>query len=188
MKKFDTIAESILNERVIKTKWRNFNEDYSKAEWNWYQDHNRNLSSLEKHFGRVPEIWLKHADANGDVWSNYGWQWMRNDQLGRVFQQLNNDPYTRQAVVTIYDGKEKEGYEYDTPCTLSIHFQIVGNKLCMTVNMRSCDLWFGFCNDQYCFSKLQEMLAKVLDIEMGWYYHFVSNFHIYEPQLNRKNV
>jgi thymidylate synthase len=55
----------------------------------------------------------------------------------------------------------------------------------MTVNMRSNDLWFGFCNDQYCFSKLQEMVAKDLDINVGWYYHFSSNMHLYNDFLNK---
>ena len=88
-------------------------------------------------------------------------------------------------MITFYDGKEIFAYSKDTPCTNSIHFQIVENKLCMTVNMRSNDLWYGFCNDQYCFSKLQEMVAKELCIEVGWYYHFVSNMHIYNEFLNK---
>jgi len=69
---------------------------------------------------------------------------------------------------------------------LSLHFQIVDNKLCMTVNMRSNDLWFGFCNDQYCFSKLQGLVAEKLGIEVGWYYHFASNLHLYNNFLNKK--
>jgi thymidylate synthase len=53
----------------------------------------------------------------------------------------------------------------------------------MTVLMRSNDLWFGFCNDQYCFSKLQELIANKLNINVGWYYHFANNLHLYENQL-----
>ena len=34
----------------------------------------------------------------------------------------------------------------------------------MCVVMRSNDLWFGFCNDQYCFSKLQELVADTTGI------------------------
>ena len=55
----------------------------------------------------------------------------------------------------------------------------------MSVNMRSNDLWFGFCNDQYCFSKLQEMVSNELKLEIGWYYHFTSNIHLYESYLNK---
>jgi thymidylate synthase len=53
----------------------------------------------------------------------------------------------------------------------------------MTVTMRSNDLVFGFCNDQYCFSNLQKMVALRLKKEVGWYYHFAQNLHIYEKHF-----
>jgi thymidylate synthase len=58
--------------------------------------------------------------------------------------------------------------------------------------MRSNDLWFGFCNDQYCFSKLQELIALKLNLEIGWYYHFANNLHLYDKHfdslINHKNM
>ena len=41
-------------------------------------------------------------------------------------------------------------------------------------------VWYGFCNDQYQFSKLQELIALKLDIETGTYYHFAHNMHLYK--------
>jgi len=55
----------------------------------------------------------------------------------------------------------------------------------MCVVMRSNDLWYGFCNDQYCFSKLMELVSKRIGIEIGYYYHFVQNFHLYNKFLNK---
>lgn len=166
----------------INVDYRNWNQKYAFAEWQWYLSGNPNAELISK---RAP-IWCKHMDENGDVRSNYGWQWNRNSQLDKVIEKLKEDKDTRQAVISIYDGKEIDTYEYDTPCTLSIHFQIVEDKLCMSVNMRSNDLWYGFCNDQYCFSKLQELVAKKLNIPVGWYYHFSSNLHLYNNFLNKK--
>ena len=74
-------------------------------------------------------------------------------------------------------------HSFDTPCTLNIVFNITNNKLNMSVQMRSNDLWYGFCNDQYCFSKLQELVATTLHKEVGWYHHFVNNLHLYEKHL-----
>jgi thymidylate synthase len=168
----------------ITCDFRKWNKEYAEYEWQWYLSANPNAEKISK---RAP-IWKKHMDENGNVQSNYGWQWIRKSQLDRVIDQLIyshiNKTDTRRAVLTFYDGKEIENYAYDTPCTLSIHFQIINNKLCMTVNMRSNDLWFGFCNDQYCFSKLQNLIANDLDIEIGWYYHFASNLHLYNNHLN----
>ena len=53
----------------------------------------------------------------------------------------------------------------------------------MSVVMRSNDLWYGFCNDQYCFSRLQSLVAREVGVEMGEYYHFAHNLHIYNNKL-----
>jgi len=58
----------------------------------------------------------------------------------------------------------------------------------MCVTMRSNDLWFGFCIDQYCFSKLQELVSERTGYEIGTYYHFAHNLHLYEDQLPEQNT
>lgn len=166
----------------ITAVYRKWNKTYANYEWNWYLSGNPDATEIAK---RAP-IWKNHMDENNNVRSNYGWQWLRENQLKLIINKLIKNPNSRQAVISIYDGKEINCYQYDTPCTLSIHFQIVNNLLCMTVNMRSNDLWFGFCNDQYCFSKLQEMVADKLNIKIGWYYHFTSNMHLYNNFLNKQ--
>ena len=123
------------------------------------------------------------AFPNGNVNSNYGWQWKRNDQLNRVINLLKNKPDTRQATISIYDGKEMLDYDYDTPCTYAVQFTILHGRLDMCVTMRSNDLWYGFCNDQYCFSKLQKMVSDELNIEPGVYYHFAHNMHLYNDKI-----
>lgn len=97
---------------------------------------------------------------------------------------MENKSLSRQAWLTIFDGKNKDEFEKDTPCTLNIGFSIIEGFLCMNVNMRSNDLWYGFCNDQYCFSKLQKYVADKLNLKVGWYYHFAANLHIYERHYN----
>lgn len=164
------------NQRNINVDFRNWSKKYAEREWNWYLSKNRSVSELKKH----APIWDKMHSGDNIVNSNYGYQWTRNNQLDFAIDKLKKNSKTRQAVITILDQKEHEKHNYDTPCTNSIHFQIINNKLCMTVNMRSNDLWYGFCNDQYCFSKLQELVSNQLNIKIGWYYHFASNFHLYK--------
>ena len=169
--------------RRITNKDRGWKEEYAEAEWQWYLSGDRNTKKLGELYGKVPEIWKRMSDSDGNVNSNYGWQWKRNDQIGEVINILKNYRETRQATISIYDGKEIDKYTYDTPCTYAIQFTIVDNRLHMCVTMRSNDLWYGFCNDQYQFSKLQEMIAKEINIEMGTYYHFAHNFHLYNNKL-----
>lgn len=55
------------------------------------------------------------------------------------------------------------------------------------MNIMSNDIYFGFCNDQYCFSKLQKMVAKEVGLKIGTYYHFAVNLHLYPRHYNKKN-
>jgi len=167
----------------ITNRERNWKEDYAEAEWQWYLSGDRNIAKLGDLYGKVPEIWKRMADKNGNVNSNYGWQWKRNGQLTEVIDMLKYNPDIRQATISIYDGKEWDRYINDTPCTYAVQFTILNGRLDMCVTMRSNDLWFGFCNDQYCFSRLQEMVSKRLNIETGVYYHFAHNMHLYNDKI-----
>ena len=179
-----TIHRPALN--AIVTEERDWKLDYAKAEWQWYLSGDRNISKLGKIYGKVPEIWKRMADGDGNVNSNYGYQWQRNKQLDKVIGLLKREKYTRQATISIYDGKEIDKYTYDTPCTYAVQFTIVDNRLNMCVTMRSNDLWYGFCNDQYQFSRLQELVAKEINMDIGTYYHFAHNLHIYNDKLGLK--
>ena len=164
---------------------RNWKWDYAEAEWQWYLSGDNNISKLGELYGKVPEIWKRMADKEGFVNSNYGWQWERGDQLDNVIDLLNNNPRTRQAAISIYDRKEGYMYNNDTPCTYAVQFTIVAQHLNMCVTMRSNDLWYGFCNDQYCFSKLQELVATETGLLIGSYYHFAHNLHLYDNIIEK---
>jgi len=168
----------------ITAEFRNWNFKYAKAEYDWYTSGDRNIKTLGDIYGKIPSIWLRMADENGNVNSNYGWQWKRNNQLSNVINILKTNKGSRQAAISIYDAKEIDTYKYDTPCTYAVQFTIIDNKLNMSVLMRSNDLWFGFCNDQYCFSRLQWYVSNELGISIGSYYHYAHNLHIYNNFLN----
>ena len=170
-------------DRKIINKERKWSEEYAEAEWQWYLTGDPKVSTLGDIYGKVPEIWKRMADQNGHVNSNYGYQWDRNGQLDRIIQMLQDNPDNRQCAISIYDGKEIDDYSHDTPCTYAVQFTIVHNRLDMCVTMRSNDLWYGFCNDQYQFSKLQEMVSERLDIDTGVYYHFAHNMHLYNDKI-----
>ena len=170
-------------DRKIINKERAWKEDYAEAEWQWYLSGDPNIKTLGDIYGKVPEIWKRMANEAGNVNSNYGWQWERTSQLEIIIDMLKNKPDTRQAAISIYDAKEISDYTNDTPCTYAVQFTIVNGRLNMCVTMRSNDLWYGFCNDQYQFSKLQEMVSKRLKIETGTYYHFAHNMHLYNNKI-----
>lgn len=174
----------ILNpeQRIITTEWRKFSERYAEREFAWYMSGDRSVENIKKY----APIWDKMHGGDNIVNSNYGWQWTRNHQLAKCIKQLKENKDTRQAWFTIFDGKEKDDYEYDTPCTLSVGFDIkpqIGT-LDMCVTMRSNDLVYGFCNDQYCWTKLQQLVADELGMPIGTYYHFAHDLHIYKRHFD----
>jgi thymidylate synthase len=177
-------CHSITNRNNVK---RDFNLKYAKAEWDWYLSGDDNINKLGELYGKIPEIWKRMANDYNLVNSNYGYQWKRENQLDNIIAMLKTNPKTRQAAISIYDAKEINygNYTHDTPCTYAVQFTILDNKLNMCVTMRSNDLWYGFCNDQYCFSQLQIMVAKELDIPVGTYYHFAHNLHLYNNIIEK---
>jgi len=171
-------------DNIITNKERKFNIKYAEAEWEWYMSGNPDIEKLGEIYGKIPVIWKRMANDLGKVNSNYGYQWQRNDQIGYVAKKLIADPNTRQATISIYDGKEHNIYSKDTPCTYAIQFTVLNSTLHMSVYMRSNDLWFGFCIDQYCFSMMHLMMSKMTGYDVGTYYHHAHNLHLYNDKIN----
>ena len=135
-------------ERMIHNEKRKFNITYAMAEWEWYLTGDPSVDKLGEIYGKVPQIWERMADVDGNVNSNYGYQWKRKKQLTNIIAQLKSNPNTRQAAISIY----------------------------------------GFCNDQYCFSQLQELVCNETGYDMGTYYHFAHNLHLYNRNLPEVNT
>jgi thymidylate synthase len=167
----------------ITNRERNWKLEYAEAEWQWYLSGDPSIKKLGDIYGKIPPIWEKMADSDGNVNSNYGYQWQRNHQIDYVVNKLKSNPNTRHAAISIYDCKEHGTYESDTPCTYAVQFTILNDRLNMSVYMRSNDVWYGFCNDQYQFSSLQKMIAERLNIDVGWYYHHAHNMHLYNNKI-----
>jgi thymidylate synthase len=169
------------SDKVINTPERKFNTDYAEYEWNWYLKGDRDASEIAER----AKIWKQMmVEGTTEVNSNYGYFWNKNYQLSRVVQELKTNKETRRAIVVHYDINELDRYKHDTPCNDVLNFYIKDDKLHLTVFARSIDLVFGFCNDQYTFAKLMEMVAFQLDIPVGEMHWMVTNLHIYPRHYN----
>lgn len=102
-------------------------------------------------------------------------------QLSRVERLLASDNATRQAVLTIYEGRhDLDNGSADVPCTLTIQFLWQGVRLGMRVSMRSNDVWLGLPYDLEQFTALQTAMCDALGVEPGVYTHTVGSLHAYE--------
>lgn len=170
-------AFSIVNpmENQIDTEWRKWKPDYAELEYQWYLSGNRDPKIVEER----AKLWTGMKDEFGFVNSNYGYWWKRNNQLENALDLIRKDPMTRRAVVVHYNPDEIQSYGKDTPCNIVLNFYQVGNELNLTIFARSIDLVFGFCNDQYCFSRLQADSADKLGLNIGIESWFITNLHVY---------
>jgi thymidylate synthase len=167
------------------------NEDYVKREIDWYKSMSRNVHDIP---GGPPKEWVRCADSNGMINSNYGWMiWSEenHNQYERVRQELSNNPDSRRAVMiytrpSIWDEYNTDGMS-DFVCTNAVQYFIRDNKLVALVQMRSNDSIFGFKNDRAWQKHVHEMLAKDLNIEVGHMIWHAGSLHIYSRHFHLIN-
>lgn len=168
--------------REITTKERKFNKEYADYEWNWYLNGSRDASEISE----KAKIWKNMMiPGTSEVNSNYGHFWKTNDQLDRMIEEIKTNKNTRRAILVHYDLSELENYKYDTPCNVALNFYVLQDKLHLSVFARSIDLWFGFCNDQYCFSKLMEYVSEKTGYETSSMHWNITNLHLYERHWSK---
>lgn len=138
------------------------------------------FSSLER-FERINPNMRNYTDQ-GAFHGGYGPR--IRSQLDMVCRRLSDDPSTRRAVITIWDPLRDGNIEgmSNYPCTTELQFMIRNGKLNCHTTMRANDVWHGLAYDGFVFNQLQRMLARMLRVEVGTYFHHATSLHVYEKQ------
>lgn len=165
---------------------------YAVAELLWYLSGNNNLSAIQP----FTSAWDRMSDDGETVNSNYGEKIFRHfgfDQWEYAKKCLQSDTLSRQAVIHIREPKNfVKAPTKDMPCTLTLQFFIRPddcdgkNKLHLTVNMRSNDIWMGFPYDCFNFCALQNKMAMELNVGIGTYTHIAGSLHLYKRNLKEE--
>ena len=122
-------------------------------------------------------------DENGQVHGAYGPRLRAYDgvdQLIEVIDLLRRNPSSRRAVIQLYDHTDLIGAHRDVPCTCVMQFLLRDGQLQLIVYMRSNDVYLGLPHDLFCFTMLQEVVARCLAVELGSYTHVVGSLHLYD--------
>ena len=59
------------------------------------------------------------------------------------------------------------------------------NRLQLLTTMRSNDAWLGLPHDIFCFTMIQELVARSLGVELGDYMHFAGSLHLYASDIEK---
>ena len=149
----------------------------------WYLSGRNDLGFIERY---IP-LYKGDAESDGTIHGAYGPRLLSFDgvnQLENVISLLRKKPTSRRAVIQLFDARDITKPYKEIPCTNSLQFLIRDNKLTCCVSMRSNDAFKGLPHDIFCFTMIQEMIARELGVELGSYNHFVGSFHIYDKDIN----
>ena len=167
------------------------NEDYIRAEIEWYESQIKNVNSLFEIYGQEIEIWKKVADKDGWINSNYGWCIYSADngyQYQNCRKALLDDPQGRRAVMyytnpNMHSLQDANGRN-DHICTYAVQYNLSDDGpiqgLDAHVFMRSNDAIFGFNNDYAWQRHILEKLAKDIGVKPYRIFWHAGSFHIYE--------
>jgi len=148
----------------------------------WYLHGSDKLEFIEPYIPRYRE------DAEeGVIHGAYGPRFsaMRGDinQIANIIQMLTDNPSTKRAVIQLFDAGDVTRRFKEVPCTTTMQFFVRDGRLHMSVTMRSNDAYLGLPHDVFCFTMLQEMIARRLEYDLGEYYHYVGSMHVYDGSV-----
>lgn len=105
------------------------------------------------------------------------------DQFASVEKLLRKKPGSRRAVVQLFNAEDIAADHVEVPCTTTLQFHQREGRLHMSATLRSNDAYWGLPHDVFCFTMIQEMMARRLGISLGEYHHFVGSMHVYDDYL-----
>ena len=165
-------------------------DKYREEELAWYLSGNLSAESAPSKF------WLKIADKDGNIRSNYGQITLFDTTkypgnvtaLQHVVNLLVNDNSSRQAIVHYNLPSDYWEGNKDVPCTLSHQLFIRNSKLYMITTQRSCDIFLGLQYDVCWSCEFQQIVQKELskrgiNVELGSFVHQIGSLHLYVDKL-----
>lgn len=155
------------------------------GEFCWYMSGCADLNFIRFYIPKYPPEY-----AEGSIEDAYGPRFIGSGEFGRSFHQidrvidrLKRKPDTRRAVISLLEPSDLEPGRSEAPCTVAVQFIRRRGHLHLVAMMRSNDAYLGFPHDVFCFTLLQEYVARSLGVKVGEYHHFATSLHLYERNV-----
>ena len=148
-------------------------------EFLWYLTKDNRLDFIQPYIS----AYEKDSDHGLTVHGGYGpriFSQRGYDQLENAIRQLSEAPASRRAFIQIFNAEDNAKRHKEVPCTTGLHFLLREGKLHLIADMRSNDAYLGLPHDVFCFTMLQEMVARILAVDLGTYWHRVASMHLYD--------
>ncbi|MDH3611834.1 MAG: thymidylate synthase [Gammaproteobacteria bacterium] len=137
-------------------------------------------------------IWDDWADENGELGPVYGVQWRSwptpdggsIDQIGKIMQQLRDDPDSRRIILSAWNVAEIDNMALP-PCHCLFQFWIADGKLSCQLYQRSCDIFLGVPFNIASYALLTHMLAQQADLGVGDFVWTGGDCHLYSNHIEQ---
>lgn len=148
----------------------------------WYLSKSNALAPIKRYIS----AYANDSEDGETVYGGYGPRLFGTDgqdQVANVIQLLRESPTSRRAVIQLFSAADISVRRKEIPCTTTLQFIARGDSLHMITNMRSNDAYKGLPHDIFCFTMIQEIIARALSLEVGAYHHMVGSLHLYENDV-----
>jgi len=151
-------------------------EDTHNIKWN--EDFTFSKEELENYY---PQVCTKNPLS--DVEYTYGqriFDYLGVDQINYVIDVLKKDLSSRYAYISLWNPSIDSISHKDQPCLTALNFLVKDrDKLNMSAWIRSNDMWGAWPSNAFALRRLQENVAKNLNLKVGSLVTNSMSAHIY---------
>lgn len=153
-----------------------------------YQDQTNDLSLLNDKYGVSYWNDWEVADS-GTIGQRYGAIVKKHDIIRKILKQLEDNPWNRRNVISLWDYEAFESSEGLLPCAFQTMLDVrrVNGEIYLdaTLTQRSNDMLVAHHINAMQYVALQMMIAKHFGWKVGKFFYFINNLHIYDNQFEQ---
>lgn len=155
-----------------------------------YQDQSNNIELLKNKYGvNYWDDW--QVGDTSTIGNRYGYTVNKFSIIDKILKQLQENPFNRRSIVSLWDYSSFEETEGLFPCAYNVMFDVrhVEDKMLLdcTLTMRSNDVLVAHHINCIQYVALQMMIACHFGWEIGKFSILVNNYHIYDNQIEHLN-
>lgn len=155
-----------------------------------YQDQSNSLDVLEDKYN--VHYWNDwEVDGSRTIGQRYGAVVKKHDIITKILKQLEENPWNRRNVISLWDYEAFEETGGLLPCAFQTMFDVrrVDGEIYLdaTLTQRSNDMLVAHHINAMQYVALQMMIAKHFGWKIGKFFYFINNLHIYDNQFEQAN-
>ncbi|MCJ1993921.1 thymidylate synthase [Lactococcus piscium] len=152
-----------------------------------YQDQTSDLDVLVNKYG--VKYWNEwEVGESGNIGMRYGATVNKHDIIGKLLSGLEKNPWNRRNIINLWQYDDFEASEGLLPCAFQTMFDVrrVDGQIYLdaTLTQRSNDMLVAHHINAMQYVALQMMIAKHFGWQVGKFFYFVNNLHIYDNQFD----